>query len=117
MIKKTCKPHHKAVAPLNPYIGHSNPLTFIPIRQGGEGDSLRQLHLPNLTAGVLARGFHAAAITSRSAALRASHSCGHVADRSLQKPILVVREGALGAQAHPVAEQHPTDGQVRHLAA
>ena len=111
-----CKPHHQAVAPLNPYIGHSNPVTFIPIRQGDDGDSLRQLHLPNLTACMLARGFNAAAITSHSAARRASHSCGHVPDRSLQKPIPVVREGALGAQAHPVAEQHPMDGQVRHLA-
>ena len=36
-----CKPHHKAVAPLNPYIGHSNPVTFIPICQGDDGDSLR----------------------------------------------------------------------------
>ena len=112
-----CNPHHKAVAPLNPYIGHSNPVTCIPIRQGDSGDSLQQLHLPKLKSCMLAWGFNAAAITSHSAARPASHSCGHVPDRSLKKPIPVVKEGALGAQAHPVAEQHPTDRQVRHLAA
>ena len=62
-------------------------------------------------------GLNAAAVGGRAAVRRASHACGHVQDRSLQKPVPVGREGALGAQAYPVAEQHPADGQVRQPAA
>ena len=78
---------------------------------------LHRTHLPNLATCMLPWGLNAAAIRGHPAARRASHSCGHVPDRLLQKPVPVGREGALGAQAHPVAEQHPTDGQVRHFAA
>ena len=48
---------------------------------------------------------------------RATRARGHVPDRPFQKSLPVVREGALGAQAHPVAEQHPADGQARQPAA
>ena len=62
-------------------------------------------------------GFDTAAVGGRAAVRRASHACGHVPDRPFQKPLPVAREGALGAQAHPVAEQHPADGQARQPAA
>ena len=62
-------------------------------------------------------GLDAAAAGGRAAVRRASRARGHVPDRPFQKSLPVVREGALGAQAHPVAEQHPADGQARQPAA
>ena len=116
-IEEAGKSHHQAVPTLNPYIGHSNPVSLVPVRQGDHSDSLRQPHLPDLAACMLPWGLNAAAVGGHAAVRRASHACGHVPDRSLQKPIPVGREGALGAQAHPVAEQHPADGHVRNPAA
>ena len=110
-MEEAGKLQHQPRPALDPYIGHSNPVSLVPVREGDHSDSLRQPYLPDPAACMPPWWLIAAAVR------RASHACGHVPDRSLQKPIPVGREGALGAQAHPVAEQHSADGQVRHPAA
>ena len=52
-------------------------------------------------------GLGGAAAGGRAAVRRAPHACGHVPGRSLQKPLPVVREGALGAQGAPRCRAAP----------
>ena len=68
-VEEAGKSQHQAVPTLNPYIGHSNPVSLVPVRQGDHSDSLRQPYLPDLAACMPPWGLNAAAV-------RVTRRCG-----------------------------------------